>query len=137
MASYNKHFLLGNVGSIESRSTASGLAITDISLATNKKFKNKNTGDMEDRTEWHKLVAFDKRAEILAQYVGKGDPLFVVGESRTEKWQDKEGNDRYTVKVYIDDFQLLGSRQQGEQRSAPAQNAAPAKNEPLDTDIPF
>jgi single-strand DNA-binding protein len=141
MASYNKQFLLGNVGNIDSRTLNSGVTVVDISLATSNKWTDKASGEKKERTEWHKLVAFDRKADVLAQYVSKGDPLFVVGETRTEKWQDKDGNDRYTTKVYIDDFQLLGSR--GGRDSAPSEEtpaskpAPKADEKPFEDDIPF
>ena len=87
-----------------------GTAITQLSLATNRKTKNPESGDWEDKTEWHRVVFFDKRAEAIGQYVKKGRELYVEGRLQTRKWQDKDGNDKYTTEVIASEFSFVGSK---------------------------
>lgn len=149
----NKAIIVGNLGQDpEMRSTASGLAIATISVATSEVWKDKNSGEQQERTEWHRIVFFDKLAEIVGQYLVKGSKVYVEGQIRTQKWQDKDGNDRYTTEILGKEMQMLDSRgnQQDNQNhgAAPGQaprNAAPNQSAPavdpqyanFDDDIPF
>jgi single-strand DNA-binding protein len=110
MASLNKVMLIGNLGKDpEIRTTTSGQSVANFSLATSEKFKNKN-GETEERTEWHNIVLWGKLAEIAGQYLAKGKPVFIEGRIQTRKWQDKDGQDRYTTEVVGDRMQMLGSK---------------------------
>jgi single-strand DNA-binding protein len=138
----NKVILLGNVGKDpEARSLPSGKTVANFSMATSESWKDKQTGEQKDKTEWHNLVVFDKKADIVVQYVKKGSQLYVEGKLQTRKWQDKEGRDRYTTEILIEDFQLLGGKPGSERHeSAPQQRAAataPAEKSFEDDDIPF
>lgn len=106
----NKVFLLGNVGNDpEVLHTQTGYTIAKFSLATNKKYTRKN-GEQVDETQWHKVVAIGKSAEIIEKYVKKGDTLYVEGSIKYSKWDDKEGNTRYTTEIEVQQVTLLGSR---------------------------
>ena len=99
----NRVTLMGNVGGDpEVRYTADGKAVANITLATSETWKDKQTGQQKERTEWHRVVFFGRLAEIVGEYVGKGTLLFVEGSLRTRKWKDKEGNDQYTTEVSVD-----------------------------------
>nr|VVH85306.1 Single-stranded DNA-binding protein [Pseudomonas aeruginosa] len=99
----NRVTLVGNVGGDpEVRYTADGKAVANITLATSETWKDKQTGQQKERTEWHRVVFFGRLAEIVGEYVGKGTQLFVEGRLRTRKWKDKEGNDQYTTEVSVD-----------------------------------
>ncbi len=112
MASVNKVILVGNLGKDpETRYTADGAAITNITLATTDTWKDKATGEKKEATEWHRVSFFGKLAEIAGQYLKKGRPVYVEGRIRTRKWQDKEGQDRYTTEIVADQMQMLGSRE--------------------------
>ena len=136
----NKVILVGNLGSDpETRAMPSGAYVTNISVATSESWKDKQTGDQKERTEWHKIVFFGRLAEIASEYLRKGSQVYVEGSLRTNKWQDKEGRDRYTTEIVAREMQMLGSRSGA---GAPAQAAsgggAPAPaNEQFDDDIPF
>ena len=107
----NKVILLGNLGNDpDVRSTASGMTVATVSLATGYSEKNQATGEWEDKTEWHRVVFFDKLAEIIKEYLKKGLQIYVEGYLRTNKWQDKDGQDRYTTEVIARDMQMLGSK---------------------------
>lgn len=107
----NKVILLGNVGKDpETRAMPSGGSVANLSLATSESWKDKDTGEKKEKTEWHHLVCFGKGADILAQYVRKGSQLYVEGKLRTRKWTDKNGAERYTTEVVVDEFQLLGGK---------------------------
>lgn len=109
MKGVNKVILVGNVGrDPEVRYSKGGDAVCSLSLATSRKWVDKATGERQEQTEWHRLVAFKKGAEVLGEYVTKGDPLYVEGELQTRKWQDQSGQDRYTTEVVVRDFTLLG-----------------------------
>ncbi len=148
MASVNKMVLLGNVGNDpEMRYAQSGDAIVNVSVATTRKWKNKD-GEKQEETEWHRVSAFGRLAEIIGEYVHKGDPLFVSGRLRTRKWTDKEGVERYTTEIVAEEIQLLGSRGGGESREPPPRRESrepPPRREPpkkapqqdFDDDIPF
>ncbi|ALT78675.1 single-stranded DNA-binding protein [Paucibacter sp. KCTC 42545] len=114
MASVNKVILIGNLGrDPELRYNPSGVAFCTISLATTRNWKNRESGEKQEETEWHRVVFNDKLAEIVGQYCKKGKPLYVEGRLRTRKWQDKEGRDTYTTEIIADQMQLLGGRDSG------------------------
>jgi len=154
MASVNKVILVGNLGrDPETRYTTSGDAVTNVRLATTDTWKDKN-GDKQERTEWHTIVFYGRQAEIAGEYLKKGRQIYVEGRLQTRKWQDKEGQDRYTTEIVADRMQMLGSREGGgapsgaedaparERASAGASKVgatAPAKKnvDDLDDDIPF
>lgn len=116
MASVNKVILIGNLGrDPELRYNPSGVAFCTISLATTRNWKNRESGERQEETEWHRVVFNDKLAEIVGQYCKKGRPIYVEGRLRTRKWQDKEGRDTYTTEIIADQMQLLGSRDGGDE----------------------
>ena len=107
----NKVMLIGHLGrDPDVRYSASGQAVVNITLATSESWKDKNTGDKQERTEWHRVVFFGRLAEIAGEYLKKGMQVYVGGRLQTRKWQDKEGNDRYTTEIVAADMQMLGSR---------------------------
>ena len=109
--SVSKENILGRVvADPEVKYMPNGTAITQLSLATNRKTKNPESGDWEDKTEWHRVVFFDKRAEAIGQYVKKGRELYVEGRLQTRKWQDKDGNDKYTTEIIASEFSFIGSK---------------------------
>jgi single-strand DNA-binding protein len=111
----NKVILVGNLGADpETRYTASGAAITSIRIATSESWRDKQTGEQQERTEWHSITFFGKLAEIAGEYLRKGSQVYVEGSLRTEKWQDQQGNDRYTTKVIANEMQMLGGRGGGD-----------------------
>ncbi|KQW46672.1 MULTISPECIES: single-stranded DNA-binding protein [unclassified Roseateles] len=111
MASVNKVILIGNVGKDpEVRYNPSGGAWVTLSLATTRNWKNRETGERQEETEWHRVVFNDRLAEIVGEYVKKGRPLYVEGRLKTRKWQDKEGKDTYTTEIIAQEMQLLGGR---------------------------
>ena len=160
MASLNKVLLIGNLGrDPETRYSADGAAITNITVATSMQWKDKATGDKREETEWHRVAFFGRLAEIAGEYLRKGSQVYIEGRLRTRKWQDKEGQERYTTEIVADEMKMLGSRQgmgapgpddgggsaparAPAPRSAPAGKPAAAK-EPLgniadmDEDVPF
>jgi single-strand DNA-binding protein len=143
MASINKVILIGNLGrDPEVRYTPNGSAICNVSVATTRNWKDKTSGDKVEETEWHRVVCYDRLAEIAGEYLKKGRPVYFEGRLKTRKWQDKEGKDVYTTEIIADNMQLLGGREgmgggdsgddhgdRGEARApgpAPARGAAPA-----------
>jgi single-strand DNA-binding protein len=107
----NKVILVGNLGQDpETRAMPSGKAVTNIRIATSESWRDKNTGEQKEQTEWHTVVFFDRLAEIAAEYLRKGSQVYVEGKLRTRKWQDKSGNDRYSTEVVANEMQMLGSR---------------------------
>ena len=107
----NKVILVGNVGKDpETRYMPNGKAVTNFSLATSDGWTDKQTGDKQERTEWHNVVLFEKLAEIASQYLRKGSQVYIEGSLRTRKWQDKEGKDRYTTEIVGREMQMLGGR---------------------------
>ena len=160
MASINKVTLVGNLGQDpEVKYMPSGGAITNISIATTDKWKDKSSGEQQEKTEWHRVVFFNRLAEIAGEYLRKGSQVYIEGSLRTQKWQDKSGNDRYTTEIVAKEMQMLGGRPSGgsgdyannnqnntaprnnQDSSAPQQNNQPAqapKNfDNFDDDIPF
>lgn len=163
MASVNKVILIGNLGrDPEVRYTPGGSAVCNISLATTRNWKDKNSGEKMEETEWHRVVFFDRLAEIAGEYLKKGRPVYVEGRLKTRKWTDKDGVEKYTTEVMADQMQLLGGREgmggpdegggyargggegrQAARAAAPAGAAKPAAAKPstgfddMDDDIPF
>jgi single-strand DNA-binding protein len=114
MASINKVILIGNLGrDPEVRYTPNGAAICNIALATSRNWKDKNSGEKVEETEWHRVVFFDRLAEIAAEYLKKGRSVYVEGRLKTRKWQDKDGVEKYTTEIVADNMQLLGNRGEG------------------------
>ena len=148
----NKVILIGNLGADpETRYMPSGGAVTNIRLATSESWKDRNTGEAQERTEWHRVVFFGRLGEIAGEYLKKGSKVYVEGSLRTRKWQDQGGQDRYTTEIVANEMQMLDSRgggggadfnsgysRGGASRTAePAGSAsAPAGND-FDDDIPF
>jgi len=150
----NKVILIGNLGNDpETRYMPSGGAVTNITVATSESWKDKQTGQPQERTEWHRIVFFNRLAEIAGEYLRKGSKVYIEGSLRTRKWQDQSGQDRYTTEIVANEMQMLDSRggaSQGgyEPTAAPApQQAAPAAAsaaaapqaapDDFDDDIPF
>ncbi|EMV1293434.1 single-stranded DNA-binding protein [Pseudomonas aeruginosa] len=148
MRGVNKVILVGNVGGDpETRYMPNGNAVTNITLATSESWKDKQTGQQQERTEWHRVVFFGKLAEIVGQHVKKGQQLYVEGSLRTRKWQAQDGQDRYTTEIIVDmhgQMQMLGGKPGNEQaaqsRPSPQQQSAPQQRSAQDEfedDIPF
>ena len=111
MASVNKVILVGNLGrDPETRYNAEGGAITNVSIATTDQWKDKASGEKQERTEWHRVVFFNRLAEIAGEYLKKGSQVYIEGALRTRKWTDKEGQEKYTTEIVADKMQMLGSR---------------------------
>ncbi len=114
MSGINKVILIGNLGKDpETRYMPSGKAATNFSVATSERFKDKETGEPQERTEWHRIATFDRLAEIAAEYLKKGSKVYIEGKLRTRKWTDKEGKDRYSTEIIADQMQMLDSRGSG------------------------
>lgn len=167
MASVNKVILVGNLGrDPETRFAPSGSAICNITIATSRNWKDKSSGEKREETEWHRVVFYDKLAEIAGEYLKKGRPVYVEGRLKTRKWTDKDGVEKYTTEIIAEEMQLLGGREGGggggaddegysrnreadsgraPSRAAPsrAPAPAPASSKPasdfsdMDDDIPF
>ncbi len=165
MASVNKVILVGNLGADpETRYMPNGDAVTNVRLATTDSWKDKASGEKKEITEWHRVVFYRRLAEIAGEYLRKGSSVYVEGRIRTRKWQDKDGQDRYTTEIEATEMQMLGQRSGGDgggqqyggessapaarqQRSAPARGAPASKPAPppsggggfadMDDDIPF
>ena len=157
----NKVILIGNLGNDpDVRYTSGGSPIANVSLATTDSWRDKETGDQQERTEWHRVVFFGRLAEIVSEYLRKGAKVYVEGRLQTRKWQDRDGNDRYTTEIVGNEMQMLDSKGGGEGFARPpaqgqahgqpqppkpaAANAPPAGNNPpgndgefVDDDIPF
>jgi single-strand DNA-binding protein len=141
----NKVIIVGNLGNDpETRYMPSGSAVTNLSVATNESWKDKATGEQNDRTEWHKVAMFGRLAEIAAEYLRKGSQVYIEGKLRTRKWQDKDGQDRYTTEVVADEMQMLGGRGGAGGGGAPSMNDSQDRSPPprasgddFDDDIPF
>lgn len=147
MKGVNKVILIGRIGKDpEARYTTSGDCVVTLSLATSEHWKDKQTGERKEATEWHRCTAFGKPAEIIGEYVKKGSLLYIEGQLKTRKWQDQSGQDRYSTEISIREFQFLDSRPEaagGAGASRPSANAAGASAQPASTnsdyddDIPF
>lgn len=148
MASVNKVIIVGNLGrDPETRYMPSGDAITNIAVATADSWKDKATGEKKEQTEWHRISAFGKLAEIMGQYLKKGSQVYIEGSLRTRKYTDKDGIERYATEIRADSMQMLGSRSGGtddsapsprQQRNDPPPSSRPAPNfSDMDDDIHF
>jgi len=137
MASINKVILIGNLGrDPELRYTPSGSAVCNVSIATTRNWKSKDSGERVEETEWHRVVFYDRLAEIAGEYLKKGRPVYVEGRLKTRKWQDKDGKDNYTTEIVAEQMQMLGGREGGgmgggggmgdEEGYTPARREAPA-----------
>jgi single-strand DNA-binding protein len=114
MASINKVIIIGNLGrDPEVRYTPSGAAVCNVSVATTRNWKDKTSGDKVEETEWHRVVFYDRLAEIAGEYLKKGRSVYVEGRLKTRKWQDKDGKDTYTTEIVAENMQLLGGREGG------------------------
>ena len=139
----NKVIIVGNLGQDpETRYMPSGSAVTNFTVATNESWKDKQTGEQKDRTEWHRVAMFNRLAEIAAEYLRKGSQVYIEGKLRTRKWQDRDGNDRWTTEIIADEMQMLGGRGGGgaaPASSEPGQSSPPpqAASDDFDDDIPF
>lgn len=151
----NKVILVGNIGGDpEVRYLPNGNAVTTLSVATSETWKDKQTGDKQERTEWHRVVCFNRLGEIAGEYVRKGSKLYVEGSLRTRKWQDPQGQDRYTTEIVANDIQMLDTKSSSgsfnnessappsyqQPSSKPAQHSSDAAQnafDELDDDIPF
>jgi single-strand DNA-binding protein len=139
----NKVIIVGNLGADpETRYMPSGSAVTNLSVATSETWKDKQTGEQKERTEWHKVAMFNRLAEIAAEYLRKGSQVYIEGKLRTRKWQDRDGNDRWTTEIVADEMQMLGGRGGG--GSAPMSSDRGSSGGPPDgppddfeDDIPF
>ena len=140
MRGINKVILVGNVGKIDTRFTQDGKAVANISIATSESWKDKTTGEKKESVEWHKVVFFGKLAEIANEYVKVGAQLYIEGKLQTRKWQDKQGQDRYTTEIVGSELQMLGGKREG-QPEAPQENRSPSATKDhvadFDDDIPF
>ena len=134
----NKVILVGHLGKDpETRYMPSGSAVTNLRIATTESWKDKQTGEQQDRTEWHKIAMFGRLAEIAAEYLRKGSQIYVEGKLRTRKWQDKEGHDKYTTEIVADRMQMLGSRSgAGEPRGEPRGDAPPMESKAAEPKSP-
>ena len=156
MASVNKVIIVGNLGADpETRYTPGGDAVTNIRVATTDRWKDKASGEMKEATEWHRIAFFGRLAEIAGEYLKKGSQVYVEGSLRTRKWQDKEGQERYTTEIVADRMQMLGSRsgqgdapmrdegaergseRGGERAGKPAAKKPAGQLADMDDDIPF
>lgn len=140
----NKVILIGNLGQDpEVRYMPNGNAVANVTLATSESWKDKNSGETHERTEWHRVVFFRRLAEIVGEYVKKGSKIYVEGRLQTRKWQDNDGQDRYTTEIIADNMQMLdGSRFNDEGSSSPSSSApapapTPDDDDGFDDDIPF
>jgi single-strand DNA-binding protein len=167
MASINKVIIIGNLGKDpEVRYTPSGSAVCNITVATSRQWKDKTSGEKQEETEWHRIVFFDRMAEIAGEYLKKGRPVYVEGRLKTRKWTDKDGVEKYSTEIMAENMQLLGGREGGGggggdegggggysrgasgggERAAPAPRQAPQRPaaqksstgfDDMDDDIPF
>jgi len=145
----NKVILVGNLGNDpETRYMPSGDAVTNISVATTESWKDKQSGEQKEKTEWHRVVMFRRLGEIAAEYLRKGSQVYIEGKLRTNKWKDRDGNDRYTTEIIADEMQMLGGRGGAgggdyssgggsNKSSGSSQNAPPPPADEFDDDIPF
>jgi single-strand DNA-binding protein len=153
MASVNKVIIIGNLGADpETKYLPSGDAVTNIRVATTETWKDKTSGEKKEATEWHRIAFFGRLAEIAGEYLKKGSQVYVEGSLRTRKWQDKDGQDRYSTEIRADEMKMLGRREgggearplpeRGAAKPAPAQAGAagakkPGKFDDMEDDIPF
>ena len=142
MAGINKVIIVGNLGNDpEIRTMPNGEAVANISVATSESWTDKNTGERREVTEWHRIVLYRRLAEIAGQYLRKGSQVYVEGRLKTRKWQDQNGQDRYTTEIQGDVLQMLDSRQSGDNQDKPSASGKPKQKKEsadnFDDDIPF
>jgi single-strand DNA-binding protein len=143
MAGINKAILIGRLGSDpEVRYTPSGVAVANFSIATSEEWKDKDSGEKKERTEWHRIVAWRKLGEICGEYLSKGRQVYIEGRIQTRDWEDKDGNKRYTTEIVANDVQFLGGRDAGSGgKAANGASTSDYQGSPLqapeDDDIPF
>ena len=145
----NKVILVGNLGKDpEVRYSPKGSAMANVTIATAESWKDKQSGEKQEKTEWHRVVFFNRLAEIVGEYLKKGSQVYVEGRLQTRKWQGKDGQDRYTTEIVANEMQMLGSRSGGggdtswnqQSNNAPSQQSSPASAPPaddFDDDVPF
>ena len=147
----NKVILVGTLGADpDTRYTPSNAAVTNLSLATNESWKDKQSGEQKEKTEWHRIVMFNRLAEIASEYLRKGSQIYIEGKIQTRKWEDKEGKDRWTTEIVANEMQMLGGRSSGGNpggasgsefsssgSSAPAPAPSSDASDDFDDDIPF
>jgi single-strand DNA-binding protein len=142
MAGINKVILIGRLGSDpEVRYTPSGVAVANFNIATSEEWKDKDSGEKRERTEWHRIVAWRKLGEICGEYLSKGKQVYIEGRLQTRDWEDRDGNKRYTTEIVANDVQFLGARDSSESAkprstSSTDYQGMPAQG-PADDDIPF
>lgn len=143
MASVNKAIVLGNLGrDPEVRYSPAGAAVCNITIATSSSWKDKESGEKREETEWHRVVFYGRLAEIAGEYLKKGRPVYIEGRLKTRKWQNKEGQDVYTTEIIADQMQVLGGRDDAEPSKAPerakrSEPAPAASLQEMTDDIPF
>ena len=139
----NKVIIVGNLGADpDSRAMPSGNAVTNISVATSESWNDRDTGEKQEKTEWHRVVFFNRLAEIAAQYLKKGSQVYVEGKLQTRKWEDKEGNERWTTEVVANQMQMLGDRMSNDMSNDNASSSQSRSDndfstDEFDDDIPF
>ena len=138
----NKVIVLGNLGADpDARYMPNGNAVTNISVATTDSWKDKESGERQEKTEWHRVVFFGRLAEIASEYLKKGSQVYVEGRLKTRKWEDKEGNDRWTTEIVANEMQMLGERisssSSSDNFSAPKKSGSEFASDDFDDDIPF
>jgi single-strand DNA-binding protein len=143
MAGINKAILIGRLGADpEVRYTPSGVAVANFSIATSEEWKDKDTGEKKERTEWHRIVVWSKLGELCGEYLSKGRQVYIEGRIQTRSWDDRDGKKRYTTEIVATDVQFLGGRDGGPEArtvsgaSTPDFESSPIKA-PEDDDIPF
>ena len=133
MASINKVILIGNLGKDpEVRYMPSGGAFATVSIATSEAWKDKQTGEQQERTEWHNVVFYDRLAEVVGEYLRKGRQIYVEGRLRTRKWQDKNGQDRYTTEIVASEMKMLGPREGGGSAAFESRETRPPQQRPAE-----
>ena len=142
MAGINKVIIVGNLGQDpDVPTTPTGDVVTTISVATSEKWQDKQTGDVKEVTEWHRIIFYKRKAEVAAEYLRKGSKVYVEGRLKTRKWQDQNGQDRYTTEIQGDVLQMLDSRQSADNQDKTSTSSKPKKKEEsadnFDDDIPF
>jgi len=143
MAGVNKVIVVGRLGSDpDTRYMPSGSAVTNVSVATSESWKDKETGEKQEKTEWHRVVFFNRLAEIASEYLKKGSQIYVEGRLQTRKWEDKEGKERWTTEIVANQMQMLGERMSSgsssnNQSSSKNTNNNEFANDDFDDDIPF
>ena len=153
MSSLNKAQLIGRLGADpETRYMPNGDAVANLSLATSERWKDKQTGEQKEATEWHRLSMFGRLAEIAGEYLKKGALIYVEGKIKTRKWTDKDGVERYTTEIHVGDMKMLGSKEEGkgapsggrdannggrQQQQRPAQGQQNGRSSQMDDDVPF